>query len=178
MSKISEQKYEEQAEALRLIGSIATAFDIATKHQGGKYNGAIGSAGRYIIDALAMKRGAFFRPVPFKYVELCESTGFSSSTIACGMKRLIEHGFVTISGSRIALMAMLSLPDKAIAAFEQRQERWGSDFGRLITHSEITNFLAVLDEPEFEYYKERDLLESQMYYAHIVEMGKTSDKEP
>jgi len=77
MSKISEQKYEEQAKALRLIGSIATAFDIATKHQGGKYNGAIGSAGRYIIDALAMKRGAFFRPVPFKYVELCESTGFS-----------------------------------------------------------------------------------------------------
>jgi len=178
MSKISKQKYEEQAEALRLIGSIATAFDIATKRQGGKYNGAIGSAGRYIIDALAMKRGAFFRPVPFKYVELCESTGFSSPTIASAMKCLVKHGFVNISGSRIALMAMLSLPGKAIAAFEQRQERWPNEFGRLITHSDITNILALLDEPEFESYKERDLLESQMYYAHIVEMGKNSDKEP
>lgn len=158
MSKISNQKYEEQAEALSLIRSIATAFDIMTKGQGGKYTGAIGSAGRGIIDALAIKRGAFVRPVPFKYIELCEYTGLSSPTIASAMKRLIEHGFVTISGSRIARMAMLSLPGKAIAAFEQRQERWGNDFGNLITHSRITDVLSVLDEPEFESHKEHEFL--------------------
>ena len=177
MSKISTRTYEEQAEALRIIGSIATAFDVATKRQGGKYTGAIGSAGRCIIDALAMKRGAFFRPVPFKYVELCESTGFSRSTISCGMKRLIEHEFVTISGSRIARMAMLSLPGKAIAAFEQYQERWPDEFGRLIIHSERVHILSVLDEPDFEGYEARDMMERKIFTEAFWAMARDSDEE-
>lgn len=177
MSKISKRTYEEQAEALSLIGRIATAFDIMTKRQGRKYTGAIGTAGRGIIDALAMKRGAFFRPVPFKYIELCENTGLSRGTIASAMKRLIEQEFVTISGSRIALMAKLSLPGKAIAAFEQEQRRWANKFGDLITHFELTDVLAVLDEPEFEGYEERQLLERKIFTEAFWAMARDSDKE-
>lgn len=176
MSKISKRTYEEQAEALSLIGRIATEFDIMTKRQGRKYTGAIGSAGRGIIDALAMKR-AFFRPVTFKYIELCENTGLSRSTIASAMKRLIEQEFVTISGSRIALMAKLSLPGKAIAAFEQEQSRSADEFGDLITHFELADVLSVLDEPEFEGYEERKLLEGKIFTEAFWAMARDSDEE-
>ena len=74
-------------------------------------------------------------------------------------------------------MARLSLPDKAIAAFDQRQERWGSDFGKLITHSEITNFLAVLDEPDFEGYEARDMMEGKILTEAFWAMARDSDEE-
>ena len=156
MSKISKRKLEQQAAALRLIHDIASDFDITTKGQGGRNTGAIGSAGCRILDKLALKRGAFARPVPFRRDELYEETGMTEGTVARAMKRLIEQGFLTVSGPRTAPMAILHLPSHAIVAHEHRQQEWAHEYGGGTDRIDLAEALALLDEPEFEGYAEHD----------------------
>ena len=165
MLKISKRKLEQQAAALRLIHDIASDFDITTKGQGGRNTGAIGSAGCRILDKLALKRGAFARPVPFRRDELYEATGMTEGTVARAMKRLIEQGFLTVSGPRTAPMAMLHLPSQAIAAHEHRQQEWAQEQGGGTDRIGLGTVLALLDEPEFESYAERDKLDGQAAVA-------------
>ena len=178
MAKISKRKIEQQAEVLRLVSEIASDFDIATKGQGGGYSGAIGGAGCRLFDELALKKGAFARPVPFRRDELYEATGMTEGTVARAMKRLIEQGFLIVSGSRTAPMAMLHLPSQAIAAFEHRQAEWAQRIDSGMAQIDLGKTLALLDEPEFESYAERDRLEGKAAVAEwYADQQKARERE-
>ena len=178
MSKISKRKREQQADVLRLVSKIASDFDIATKGQGGRNTGAIGGAGCRILDKLVLNRGAFARPVPFRRDELYEATGMTEGTVARAMTRLIEQGFLTVSGPRTAPMAMLHLPVQAIAAFEHRQQEWAQEHGGGTDRIDLVKALALLDELEFEGYAERDRLDGEAAVAEwYADRQKTRERD-
>jgi hypothetical protein len=124
------RKADQQQEALHLVVEILVSLGSETRAKG-SHSGAIGGTGRHVFRALAKRKGAFARPLPFRRDELPELTSCSKSAIAAAIPQLIKHGFLTITGLRTAPMVMLYLPTQAIAEFERRQEKLAAGIGAI-----------------------------------------------
>jgi hypothetical protein len=120
---------EQQSQAHSVACEIVALFDRRSRRS--VPAGAIGSLGCEVYAALAQKHGAFVRPVPFRRDDLSKAVICSKRLLSQALARLVEHGFLVLSGTRIAPMAMLHLPNGAVQAYRQEEYEWKAQMEKL-----------------------------------------------
>lgn len=157
METIDWAKVERQFHALEMVGHIITTFERATRGRRGRRTGSVTLAGVDVFEALSYKRGAFARPVSFRRDELIERCGLSGRGIDLALKRLVDEGLLTISGSLEAPMGQLQIPPKVFASYQRDDNQIAEGpHDMAVERHQLDEALALLDDPDFEHYAQRE----------------------
>jgi hypothetical protein len=111
---------ERQEEAVDLLVAVLTAFG---REAEASQNSPITPTGLSVFRALAERRGAFLRPVPFRRDDLATLTCASKGAVNAALRQLAANGFLVVSGPRTAPMAKLQFPQAALDDFTSRENR-------------------------------------------------------
>ncbi len=111
---------ERQKEAVELLVAVLTAYG---REETTSQISPITPTGRSVFQALAERKGAFFRPVPFGRDELATRACSSKSAVSAAIRQLTANGFLVVTGSRTAPMAKLQFPQSAVDDFMSREKR-------------------------------------------------------
>lgn len=84
---------EEEEDAIRIARHAADRFDMNRKPFGSR-NGALGSSGRALYEALAEDPKAFAEYQPYTTKMAADRVAMSEGAIGSAAKRLIEYGFM------------------------------------------------------------------------------------
>ena len=146
-------------DVLIFLYDLVRAYNGMTKtvRNGRRVSGVIGTSGCIVYRCLSEKRGIFARPVPYCRQELIDDTCLSKGTVDQGLRSLSRQGLVTIIRTGRDATVQLHVPPHVFALYQQSMNRSVDSEWYIppVERHELDAMLPLLDEPDFEGFRER-----------------------